>query len=666
MASILKIQAGRVNNVEATTWVAPQGTLFYDEDSGILRVGDDVTPGGRLIYPDIGTSGIVGGNLIPAVNTSTGALSTGTIGTLSNPWSTIYLSSSTFYVGGNALVVNNGTLSVNGLAVGTGFTGSRGSLGFTGSIGYTGSTGFGYAGSVGYVGSAGIAGYVGSAGADGKSINITGVVYNSGSLPVGYTGSVGDSYIVSGSGHLWSWDGATWVDAGPYVGPTGYTGSIGYVGSAGSGFVGSQGDLGYVGSAGLGYTGSTGAGFVGSRGSNNLVFTNIGTTRKLTGYIDPNGSQYPVRTTELLAGAFVINLASFTPITTSAVLPAISINWDISCAGFSVSVVNPLDFPTEYLSSVNSLVVRSGAITTNLTSYTKTGPSATPAGGIPWTQTFSTNGIGTIRPISTTIAGGTAGATVVFNSKSDTTPEVAFPDITTTWSVTWNTPTLAISMVDPTGSTFLQTYTQAPYTINITGMTNPSNYTTSVTAVGGTVSNLTGQGNFIFDTPVHKDNTNLTRSVNVVATFSRPSAVTGSAYTAQLTASDLILAPTFTYPSFWIFTASTSAPPTRTIVVSGSAFTTGVTVLANQVKTFAGLVSNTLAIPRVFWFGVRSSIVQPTVFQTGASASLLSGVTAVTRTVQLSPDTVPSGYVLENYNLYGIVLQPGNTYVSIS
>jgi hypothetical protein len=225
---------------------------------------------------------------------------------------------------------------------------------------------------------------------------------------------------------------------------------------------------------------------------------------------------------------------------------------------------------------------------------------------------------------------------------------------------------LVISMVDPTGSTFLQTYTQAPYTINITGITNPSNYTTNVTPTGGTVSNPTGQGNFTFDTPVHKDNINVTRSVSVTATFSRPISVTGSAYTAQLTASDLILAPTFTYPSFWIFTASTSAPPTRPILVSGSAFTTGVTVLANQVKTFAGTVSNTLAIPRVFWFGVRSSIVQPTVFQTGASASLLSGVTVVNRTVQLSPDVVPSGYVLENYNLYGIVLQPGNTYVSIS
>lgn len=666
MSSILKIQAGRVNNVDATTWVAPQGTLFYDEDSGILRVGDDYTPGGRLVYPNTAGSGIVGGNLVPAINTVTNALSTGTIGTLSNPWATIYLSSSTFYVGGSTLVVNNGTLSVDGLAVGTGFTGSRGTSGFVGSIGYTGSTGFGYVGSVGYVGSAGIAGYVGSAGADGKSINITGVVYDSGSLPVGYTGSIGDSYIVSGSGHLWSWDGTTWIDAGPYVGPIGYTGSIGYVGSAGSGFVGSQGDLGYVGSAGLGYTGSQGAGFVGSRGSNNLVFTNIGTTRRLTGYIDPNGSQYPVRTTELLAGAFVINLASFTPITTSTILPAILLNWDIVCSGFSVSVNNPLDFPTEYLSSVNSLVVRSGAVTTTPNSYTSTGPTATPAGGVSWAQTFSTNGIGTIRPISTTIAGGTASATVIFNSKSDTTPEVVFPDVTTTWAVTWNTPTLAISMVDPTGSTFLQTYTQALYTINITGITNPSNYTTNVTPTGGIVSNPTGQGNFTFDTPVHKDNINVTRSVSVTATFSRPISVTGSAYTAQLTASDLILAPTFTYPSFWIFTASTSAPPTRPILVSGSAFTTGVTVLANQVKTFAGTVSNTLAIPRVFWFGVKSSIVQPTVFQTGASASLLSGVTVVNRTVQLSPDVVLSGYVLENYNLYGIVLQPGNTYVSIS
>ena len=63
---------------------------------------------------------------------------------------------------------------------------------------------------------------------------------------------------------------------------------------------------------------------------------------------------------------------------------------------------------------------------------------------------------------------------------------------------------------------------------------------------------------------------------------------------------------------------------------------------------------------------VRSAASQPTTFQTGASSSLLSDVGVTTSTLNLEPDSPPSGYSAEQYNLYGITLQPGNTYVSIS
>jgi hypothetical protein len=61
-----------------------------------------------------------------------------------------------------------------------------------------------------------------------------------------------------------------------------------------------------------------------------------------------------------------------------------------------------------------------------------------------------------------------------------------------------------------------------------------------------------------------------------------------------------------------------------------------------------------------------SSASQPTTFQTGASASLLSNVTPTTGSVVLEPDTPPGGYVPITYNLYGITLGPSeSTYVSI-
>ena len=90
------------------------------------------------------------------------------------------------------------------------------------------------------------------------------------------------------------------------------------------------------------------------------------------------------------------------------------------------------------------------------------------------------------------------------------------------------------------------------------------------------------------------------------------------------------------------------------------------TELSNQTKTFSQTVNNSAGTPRCFWFMVRSAASQPTTFQTGASSSLLSDVTPTTGTLNLEPDAPPGGYSAEGYNLYGIVLQPGNTFVSIS
>ena len=116
----------------------------------------------------------------------------------------------------------------------------------------------------------------------------------------------------------------------------------------------------------------------------------------------------------------------------------------------------------------------------------------------------------------------------------------------------------------------------------------------------------------------------------------------------------------------WLFTSSASSPPARSDIVSGTGFKGSVNVLGNQQKTFAGNVTNSQGTPQEFWLAVRASASQPTTFQTGASAALLSGVSYVTSTVALQPDSPLPGYNAESYNLYGITLQPGTTYVSIS
>lgn len=547
-----KIQASRVLTVPASDWIGDKDIIWYDE-SGILRLGDGVTPGGiPLNLGGGGTTSTVFNNFLPGITNLYN------LGSPTRQWRTLYLSSSTFFVGGNTVTIaGTGTILVNGVAIsggaggGVGFTGSQGATGFTGSQGLQG--------------------------------------------PIGYTGSA-------------------------------------------------------------------------ATGTTNLVFTESGDQRILTGFVDPDGETFTVRNTVITnTGTFIINLASFTPVFTSAVLPSATLNWDQEVTGFRVNVNNPADFLTRYISSVLSIQSLSGFVTQDTSLYTRSGPNIVPAPGVDWEETFFTTAGGAVRSTSSTINGGSASARINFNAfDTGTGLETAYSTSATVFTVNWATPTLSISMAEPTGNNFLQSYTQTSYNISVTGMSTPSNYSLAVSAQGGTPSNVIGNGNFVFTTPIHKNNTTSTRTMTVVGTFNRPINITGSAYSAVLTATDTTLNPSFTYPSFWLWTTATTVVPTVLDIVTGTSFAAGVTVLANQVRTFAQTVNNSATVPRVFWFGVQTSAAQPTVFQTGLNASLLSAVSFTTGSVQLGPSPLPSGYTLEAYRLYGIIIQPGNTYINIS
>ena len=152
-----------------------------------------------------------------------------------------------------------------------------------GPIGFSGSKGD--QGDQGFVGSRGLLGYTGSRGedgSDGESIKVVGSVPTSSGLDPAYTGAIGDGYVTADTGHLWVWDGATWIDVGQVrgysgsIGPVGSRGATGFTGSQGGvGLTGSQGDIGFTGSRGdqgiTGFTGSEGTGFTGSEGDQGLI-----------------------------------------------------------------------------------------------------------------------------------------------------------------------------------------------------------------------------------------------------------------------------------------------------------------------------------------------------------------------------------------------------------
>ena len=178
----------------------------------------------------------------------------------------------------------SGVAGASGISGASGYVGSDGATGPSGAAGSTGAQGA--SGSTGLTGATGIQG---ASGVDGTSFTIVGTVATSSSLPIPYTGSVGDGYITEDLGDLWVWDGSTWLDAGPIVGPAGATGTAGATGVRGatgirgasgvdgaSGYVGLDGATGIRGASGIqgasGASGISGAsGYIGLDGATGIA-----------------------------------------------------------------------------------------------------------------------------------------------------------------------------------------------------------------------------------------------------------------------------------------------------------------------------------------------------------------------------------------------------------
>ena len=117
---------------------------------------------------------------------------------------------------------------------------------------------------------------------------------------------------------------------------------------------------------------------------------------------------------------------------------------------------------------------------------------------------------------------------------------------TASFSTTWKTPNVTISMSNLNGNQFLETYASTAYTVNQTNMSSSANYTHTVSASGGSLSSTTGSGTFTFTTPIHKDNNTGGRSVAVSTEFRRPPGVATTTYAVTDGASDTSINANFT------------------------------------------------------------------------------------------------------------------------
>lgn len=374
-------------------------------------------------------------------------------------------------------------------------------------------------------------------------------------------------------------------------------------------------------------------------------------------YLDSDRVLHTVRSTEFSGGKLRMELATFTP---SVSATGQTLSWDQTASSFSVAVDNPVDITNRWLNSVTAITPVSGSVSNTIGNYNAGNPSPTPAGGVDWTQTFQTDADTFIRSTTANATGGSASANMTFADNNG-----SIHGTTAQWTTNWSNATVSATFGSLTGNTFLQQYTSIPYTISVGGLSTPSNGVTVVSPTGGSLSSTSASGTMTFTTAVHKDN-NSGRGIIASTTFSRPAGVTGSAYNILVQDTDSAFSASFTYPSFRIFTASSATPPTRANIIQGSGFESTVTQLGNNATSLTGTINNSSSDPQCLWFGLRSTLSQPTSFQTGASSSLLSDVAKTDGNVNLEPDASPSGYSAVAYKLYGVTLQPGNTYVSMT
>ena len=128
-------------------------------------------------------------------------------------------------------------------------TGPAGLQGETGATGATGAAGAASTvpGPQGAKGDTGSTGAKGDTGDTGAGLNILGELANTGLLPV--SGAPGDGHLIAGD--LWTWNGASWVNAGQIQGPQGLQGIQGIKGDTGNtGLTGAQGVQGVQGNTG--------------------------------------------------------------------------------------------------------------------------------------------------------------------------------------------------------------------------------------------------------------------------------------------------------------------------------------------------------------------------------------------------------------------------------
>ena len=209
-------------------------------------------------------------------------------------------------------------------------------------------------------------------------------------------------------------------------------------------------------------------------------------------------------------------------------------------------------------------------------------------------------------------------------------------------TVNWRNATTTLGAINLPQQLFLTTYNNTNLTVTIGGITTATNSDTELTSTTGdpavatddtfSVNDQNGSFNstVTFDPPI--SNGSPERTITATTTFSRPEAVTGTAYTVDVEA-ERPVTTNFTTPNIW---RQDNAAPTNANVVNGTAF-------QGDWNEFTGdeIIVPGVTAPTVLWAGFNEDGA-PTTAQMFIAGDWRDVIGVGTTDVALSPTPAPA------------------------
>ena len=408
-----------------------------------------------------------------------------------------------------------------------------------------------------------------------------------------------------------------------------------------------------------------------------LVWSGTGNTRTALQFQDTaDGDPRNIGDTEIVTvnGADVLRITFAAGVfTVTAVGPA-NLRWDQKCDQFTVTVQNPTG-ETNFIDEIITPLTTATNFEVDLGDYTTTGVDPAFAAGVTSEQTFSVadddNLIVPGVDATDGLEGGEATATVTFRLVDDTTStdtavcNIEWPDAGT--NLTTGNP------ASMTGNTFLERYQNCQLVVATQNLATPANASHTLTSSDADDEFQTGAGGaltqpftgnatqrVVWDTPIAWDTATIP-TITCTTDYTRPAAVTGTAYTVEDQTETLTPTAAFTFPSLAQFRDSRTAgdAPTQASLVDGTGFEDTVTVLGDEANTFDQTVNNDTGGVTGFWFCVRETVAN----QPNRARIFIEGV-GLTETDMTTVENVAlrdddNNVTAVDYTCYGITLQNG-------